>query len=59
MPIYEYFCEQCRESFSVLQRMGSSAEETACPGCGSRQVKRQISACAIGGGSGNNNSAGG
>jgi putative FmdB family regulatory protein len=59
MPIYEYFCEQCRESFSLLQRMGSGPGETTCPGCGSHQVKRQISACAIGSGAGGSNHSGG
>jgi len=50
MPIYEYLCSSCGESFSKLQRMGAGEGETVCPACGSAEVKRQISSCAIGGG---------
>ncbi len=47
MPIYEYFCAACGEEFSKLQKMGG--EPTLCPKCGSTNVARKISACAIGG----------
>ena len=52
MPMYEYWCDACQQHFTKLQRMGATAAETVCPMCGSSQVKKQISACAIGGGSG-------
>jgi putative FmdB family regulatory protein len=48
MPIYEYLCSQCRESFSLLRKMGAGEEQTICPKCGSSEVTRQISACAVG-----------
>jgi putative FmdB family regulatory protein len=48
MPIYEYFCAACGEEFSKLQKMGG--ETTCCPKCGSADVARKISACAIGSG---------
>ena len=48
MPIYEYLCNGCGKSFSKLQRMGTCESETLCPACGSSEVKRQISSCAIG-----------
>ena len=48
MPIYEYFCATCGNEFSKLQKMGG--EPTICPKCGSADVARKISACAIGGG---------
>ncbi|HEY5976101.1 MAG TPA: zinc ribbon domain-containing protein [Geobacteraceae bacterium] len=51
MPIYEYRCNNCQESFSLLQKMGASVEGTSCPRCGSPEVTRQISACAVGGSS--------
>lgn len=51
MPIYEYRCETCGESFSLLQKMGTGATETTCPHCGSGKVVKQLSACAVGGGS--------
>ena len=50
MPIYEYLCAACGEQFSKLQKMGAGDGETACPKCGSTEVKRQISGCSIGGG---------
>lgn len=50
MPIYEYLCEACNETFSVLQKMGATEQETTCPKCGGNRVKKQISACAVGSG---------
>jgi putative FmdB family regulatory protein len=48
MPIYEFYCAACGEEFTRLQKMGG--ETTDCPKCGSVDVARKISACAIGGG---------
>ena len=50
MPIYEYVCDRCDKSFTVLRKMDASAAETACPDCGS-SARKKISACAIGSGS--------
>ncbi|MCM2359387.1 MAG: zinc ribbon domain-containing protein [Geobacteraceae bacterium] len=50
MPIYEYVCEACGEQFAKLQKMGAAEDETACPKCGSSEVKRRISGCSIGSG---------
>lgn len=44
MPIYEYQCIKCNKSFGVLQRMGSSEKDTICPECGSRDVRKKLSA---------------
>lgn len=49
MPIYEYVCGECGEGFSKLQKMSAEEGETSCPKCGSRQVTRKMSTCAIGG----------
>lgn len=57
MPIYEYCCAACGEEFSVLQKMGGEA--TVCPKCGSGEVGRKISACAIGGAHGGAGGGGG
>lgn len=51
MPIYEYACNACGETFSKLQKMGTGEGETACPKCGGSDVQRLISGCSIGGGS--------
>jgi len=41
MPIYEYVCEDCRKPYEKLVR--NSAEKVACPSCGSRKSKMQLS----------------
>jgi len=43
MPIYEYSCEKCKTTFSLLQRIGSSEKDTVCPKCGSGEVKKKFS----------------
>ena len=42
MPIYEYTCNACEEIFALLQQAGDE-EETACPKCGSKNVKKLVS----------------
>lgn len=54
MPIYEYSCMECKESFSVFQSVNANNKDTKCPKCGSSDVKKKISAfscCSLGGGS--------
>lgn len=43
MPVYEYICVKCKESFSLLQKIGTTEKDTVCPECGSREVKKKIS----------------
>ena len=57
MPIYEYFCAACEKEFTKIQKMGG--EPTECPVCGSADVARKISACAIGGGKSGASTGGG
>ena len=45
MPIYEYWCPECRAAFEKLRPMESSDSEVTCPRCGS-QVKRMLSVVA-------------
>ncbi|MFL5735515.1 MAG: FmdB family zinc ribbon protein [Chloroflexia bacterium] len=42
MPIYEYWCPQCRTQFDKLRPLGSSDAEVKCPTCGSG-VKKMVS----------------
>lgn len=51
MPIYEYFCQKCKQNFSALQSVGSTEKDTNCTECGSSRVKRVLSAfsCAAAG----------
>ncbi len=40
MPLYEYACQKCESEFELLIR---SDETPECPGCGSRQLEKQMS----------------
>ena len=57
MPIYEYICMRCNNIFSALQRMGASEKDTNCPGCGSNDVKKQVSSFCCSPGSGPSSSS--
>jgi putative FmdB family regulatory protein len=53
MPIFEYDCLQCRDSFAMIH--GAKAEDVKCPKCGSEDIKKKISSfssCKPGCGSG-------
>jgi putative FmdB family regulatory protein len=45
MPIYEYFCFDCRKRVSVFFRTMSSASDdaAACPDCGGTRLRRLVS----------------
>jgi putative FmdB family regulatory protein len=57
MPMYEYRCQDCGALYEQLRRMSEADNDLECPRCGSKQVKRQVSACAVN--SGGTNSGGG
>jgi putative FmdB family regulatory protein len=52
MPLYEYNCPDCGETFERLRRMQDADRELDCPKCGSGEVKRLLSTFApqMGGG---------
>jgi putative FmdB family regulatory protein len=41
MPIYEYDCKKCKESFEKL--VMSSTAQVVCPKCGSEEIKKKYS----------------
>lgn len=43
MPIFEFTCERCGESFEELVRSGNDTSKVICPKCSSNQVKKKIS----------------
>ena len=43
MPLFEYFCEECKKRFTLLQSIHVNKEETTCPDCGGSEVKHQFS----------------
>ena len=49
MPIYEYYCHDCRHKVSLLWRSFADAEtcEAICPRCGGRHLDRRISRVAV------------
>lgn len=46
MPIFDYYCEKCDETFEKLI-LPSDKSEVVCPGCGSNKVERMVSAPAL------------
>lgn len=41
MPLYEFACEACGAEFEEIR--GAEAGAPACPVCGSRETRRQVS----------------
>ncbi len=49
MPIYEFYCTDCRSESEVLVR-GTEWEGTPCPHCGSTRLRKKLSVFAAAGG---------
>lgn len=45
MPLYEYWCPECKSQFEKIRPMASKDSEVKCPRCGSG-VKRMLSVVA-------------
>ena len=44
MPTYDYACEACKKSFSIVLTMADhEKKKPACPKCGSHRVKQKVS----------------
>jgi putative FmdB family regulatory protein len=43
MPIYEYRCEDCGTKFEKLVRRSSDVPEFACPSCGEKHLRQELS----------------
>ncbi len=43
MPIFEFICEECGQTFEELVRSASLTLEMTCPKCQSAQVHKKIS----------------
>lgn len=54
MPIYEYRCEGCDESFEVFVRSSLQQATPTCPKCGSEKVKKALSLFGVRGTGGRN-----
>lgn len=49
MPLYEYRCQSCGETFEKIRRMQEADREVECPRCESEEVERLFSTFATGG----------
>jgi putative FmdB family regulatory protein len=47
MPVYEYVCQSCKRTFSVLI-LRASDEKVTCPDCGSEDVLKKFSTFSCG-----------
>ncbi|MFC2013811.1 zinc ribbon domain-containing protein [Chloroflexota bacterium] len=43
MPIYEYECTKCGESFNLIRRLSDNDNEIKCPKCNLSAAKRVLS----------------
>lgn len=50
MPIYEYTCRQCGESFEKMVRFSEADLLPACPKCESKDTSKKISIFGFSGG---------
>jgi len=43
MPIYEYHCRGCDQSFEQIVSVSTPLEEISCPHCGEFKAEREMS----------------
>ncbi len=43
MPLYEYFCQQCKTNWEELRNYSQADSNLSCPVCSSDDVRRLIS----------------
>jgi putative FmdB family regulatory protein len=49
MPLYEYQCKKCGETFEMLRSIRNADSDLECPHCHSDKIERMISTFATGG----------
>jgi putative FmdB family regulatory protein len=47
MPLYEYQCDNCGQSFDKLVSFSEADQVPACPKCGKKDTRKKISAGAL------------
>lgn len=52
MPVYEYFCTDCRTKFDALRPMAQADTAIACGECGGMHTSRVLSIFAVKSGDG-------
>jgi putative FmdB family regulatory protein len=53
MPIYEYRCRKCKETFEVMQKVNEENRGLRCPKCETDEPERLLSAFCSGSPKGN------
>lgn len=51
MPIYEYYCADCKVEFDKLVKLSDANVVQDCPECGGRHTQKKLSIFATSGGS--------
>ncbi|NTW43136.1 MAG: zinc ribbon domain-containing protein [Anaerolineaceae bacterium] len=57
MPVYEYICVDCGQSFEKMLRFSESNQTPSCPTCAGSKTKKKISLFASSGNSINANTS--
>lgn len=45
MPLYEYRCQACGDTFETIRGLNDKDADVECPGCGEKKAEKLISAC--------------
>jgi putative FmdB family regulatory protein len=51
VPIYEYYCADCKTDFDKLVKISDANAKQECPECGGRHTQKKLSTFATSGGS--------
>jgi putative FmdB family regulatory protein len=49
MPLYEYKCTRCGETFEIIAGLAERDEKAVCPACGGREAARVFSPITLAG----------
>ena len=45
MPLYEYRCQACGDTFETIRGLNDKDEDVECPKCGAKKAEKLMSAC--------------
>lgn len=40
MPVYEFICQDCHQTFEITRPITEAGGTVACPKCGSKKIER-------------------
>ena len=44
MPVYDYVCHDCQETFELILTLTEHEKDAKCPNCGSKNVEQEATA---------------